>query len=190
MRAAVLKTASLSDGFTGLRSGFRSETGRVHSRHDAGAERLQVLLDKAGTQVHVDLYQRRITNRLEAVDLARLDDKDISSATLEGLAVDRPHSASFANELDLVIGMAMGTRPGAGLPVEQEHRNTGVTLYRADKLMRTTNKRKVLLPHVEHSCHPPGRWMSVAGVRLRECDLWARGRRVHFHEQGCRESWE
>ena len=41
-------------------------------------EQLQVLLDKVGTEVNIELYQRRITNRLEAVDLAGLDDKDIA----------------------------------------------------------------------------------------------------------------
>jgi hypothetical protein len=37
--------------------------------------------------VNIELYQRRITNRLEAVDLAGLDDKDIAGAALEGFAV-------------------------------------------------------------------------------------------------------
>jgi hypothetical protein len=47
----------------------------IHRWQDAVAERLWVLLDEAGTQVR--LYQRRITNRFEAVYLAHLDDKDI-----------------------------------------------------------------------------------------------------------------
>jgi hypothetical protein len=106
--------------------------------------------------VDIELYQRRIANRLEAVDPARLDDKDVSRAALEGPAVDRPHPAAFANELDLVIRMAMRTRSGPALPMEQKHRNTGVTLLRSDKLMRTANKRKVLLPYVVHPHHPPG----------------------------------
>jgi hypothetical protein len=37
--------------------------------------------------MNIVLYQRRITNRLEAVDLAGLDDKDIAGAALEGFAV-------------------------------------------------------------------------------------------------------
>jgi hypothetical protein len=47
----------------------------------------------------VELYQRRIADRLEAVDLAGLDDKDVSSAALEGLAVDCPRSTALAGEL-------------------------------------------------------------------------------------------
>jgi hypothetical protein len=44
-------------------------------------------LDKVGTEVNIELYQRRITNRLEAVDLAGLDDKEIAGPVLEGFAV-------------------------------------------------------------------------------------------------------
>jgi len=35
-------------------------------------------LDEAGTEVDVELYQRRIANRFEVVDLAGLDDKNVS----------------------------------------------------------------------------------------------------------------
>ena len=48
---------------------------------------LQVLLDEARTEVNVELHQRRITNRLEAMNLTGLNHKDISRAALEGLAV-------------------------------------------------------------------------------------------------------
>jgi hypothetical protein len=44
-------------------------------------------LDETWTQVDLKLYERRIANRLEAVDLARLDDKDVPSAALEGLTL-------------------------------------------------------------------------------------------------------
>lgn len=64
---------------------------------------LQVLLDEAGIDVNVELYQRRITNRLEAVDLTGLNDKDISRAALKRFAVDCRHSPAFTDELDLVI---------------------------------------------------------------------------------------
>ena len=65
---------------------YREPRGAVPSQPTT----LQVLLDEARTEVHVELHQRRITNRLEAVDLTGLDDKDISGAALEGLAVDGP----------------------------------------------------------------------------------------------------
>jgi len=101
--------------------------------------------------VDVELYQRRIANRLEAVDLAGLDDKDVSSTALERVAVDRPRSTALTDELDLVIRMPMRTRSRAGLAIEQEHRNSGVALLSTDKLIRTTNERQVLLTHVMHA---------------------------------------
>jgi hypothetical protein len=132
--------------------------------------------------MYVELYQGRIANCLEAVDLARLDYKDVSSAALEGLAVDCPNTAAFANELDFVIGMAMRTRSGPRLPMEQEHRNTGVTLLRPDKLMRTTNKRKVLLPYVVHVVILLEDWMNLAAVRLR--NLLFRKRELEQNHDG------
>ena len=80
---------------------------------------LKILLDEARTDVNVELYQWRITNRLKAVDLAGLDDKDVSSAALEGLAAHGPHPPAFTDELDLVIRMLLGnalTQPPASVP--------------------------------------------------------------------------
>jgi hypothetical protein len=96
---------------------------------------LKVLLDKAGAEVNVELDEWGITNHLKTVDLTSLDDKNVSSAALEGLAAYRPHSTAFTNELDLVIRMPVRTRPRSGLTVEQEHRNSGVALLSSDKLM-------------------------------------------------------
>jgi hypothetical protein len=113
-------------------------------------------LDEAGAEVDVDLDQGGIANRFEAVDLAGLDYKDVSGAALEGFSIDGPDSAAFTDELDLVIRMSMRTRSRTGLALEQEHRNTGVTLLSSDKLMGTTNKWQVLLADVMHRCSSPG----------------------------------
>ena len=51
---------------------------------------LQVFLNEAWTEVHVELDQWRIADRFEAVNLARLNDKDVASAALKGPAVYRP----------------------------------------------------------------------------------------------------
>lgn len=118
-------------------------------------EPLQVLLDEAGIQVNVDLDQRRIANGLEAVNLASLDDKDVSCATLERLAVDRPDSTAFTDELDLVVRMPVRTWPRTRLAMEQEHRHAGVALLGSDKLMRTTNKGQVVLAYMMHLSSPP-----------------------------------
>src|SRR5712671_5883121 len=114
-------------------------------------QQLQVLLNEARAKVDVDLHQRRITHRLETVNFAGLNDKDVSRSAFKRLAVDRPRSPALADKLDFVIGMPMRPRPRTGLAIEHEHRNTGVALLRSDKLMRTTNKRQVLLTHVMHA---------------------------------------
>jgi hypothetical protein len=52
------------------------------------------------------------------VDLARLDDKDVPSHSLEYLAIDRPHSTTFTDELDPIIRVSMWPRPCAGFALE------------------------------------------------------------------------
>lgn len=54
--------------------------GRVEPLRFSRPATLQVLLDEAGAEVNVELHQRRIPNRLEAMNLAGLDDKDVSRA--------------------------------------------------------------------------------------------------------------
>src|ERR1700731_3074234 len=142
-----------------------------------GVSALQVLLDEAWTEVNVDLYQRRVPNGLEAMDLAGLNDKDISRAALEGLAVDRPQSPPFTDELNLVIRVPVRPRSRTRLPMEQEQRNAGVALLSSNKLMRTANKRQILLAHVMHPLPPSyPDWMSVATIRFRGELRTARGR--------------
>ena len=82
--------------------------------------------------------------------LAGLDHKNIYRTAFERLSVHRPHSSSFSDELDLIVRMPMRPRTGSRLPMEQEHRNIGSALFRSNKLMRTTDKRQLLLPHVVH----------------------------------------
>src|SRR5579872_2915994 len=120
------------------------------------AIRLQIFLNEAGTEVNIQLYQRRIADRLEAVNLTRLDYKNVSGAALEGFAVDRPHPTAFTDELNLVIRMAMRSRSRACLPVEQEHGDTGLSVFGSDKLMRTANEWQILLPYVMHPCYASG----------------------------------
>src|SRR4051794_6067369 len=97
--------------------------------------RLKILLDEPGTQVYVELHQRRIADGFEAVDLARLDHEDISRTALESLVADHPHAAAFADELNLVIRMTMRRGSRSRFAMEQEHRNPSVSLFNAAKLV-------------------------------------------------------
>jgi hypothetical protein len=61
--------------------------------------------------MHIDLYQRRVTDAVEPVDLSGLDYQDVTGTGLEFLAVDGPEPSAFSHELDFVIRMAV--RPGS-----------------------------------------------------------------------------
>src|SRR5262249_55435282 len=74
----------------------------LHSRRSA-----QILLYEAWAQVHVELDQRRIANAAEAVNLAGLDDENVTRSGLEFLAVHGPEPATLPDELDFVIRIPM-----------------------------------------------------------------------------------
>ena len=71
----------------------------------------------------IDLYQRRIANHLETVNLTGLDREDVSGLTIQSLSIHSPHSTPFADELNLVVRIPM-PRPGPGLPMEKKYGNT------------------------------------------------------------------
>jgi hypothetical protein len=108
-------------------------------------------LNESGTQVDVELYQRGIANGLEAVNFAGFDDEYVTGAAFEGLTIHRPYAATLADKLDLVVRMAMWTRTGTGLTVEEKYGDIRLPLIGPNKLMRATHKRQRFLPHVMHS---------------------------------------
>ena len=57
--------------------------------------------------MHIDLHQWRLADALEAVNLAGLDDKDVTRSRFEFLTVHFPRPAPFAHELNLVVRMAV-----------------------------------------------------------------------------------
>lgn len=64
--------------------------------------------------MHVHLHQVRVTDALEAVDLAGFGDENVARPRLGFLPVDGVQPASLSDELNLVVRMAMraGTFPG------------------------------------------------------------------------------
>jgi len=101
----------------------------------------------------VDVYldQRLLSDALKAVDLAGLDDQDVSGTRLELLSIHDIMAPALSQELDLVVRVAMGTRPPARQSPEQEHRNVDVSLLRADELVGTTLEGKILLTNPMHA---------------------------------------
>jgi hypothetical protein len=123
----------------------------AYPKSDFAAKPLgQVLLNEPGTEVDVQLNQRLVPDALKAVDLAGLDDQDVSGPRLELLPIDDIAAPPFSDELNLIIGMAMGTGSPAGQSPEQEHRDVDVALVRSDELVRATLEGEILLPNAMH----------------------------------------
>jgi hypothetical protein len=102
--------------------------------------------------VHVYLDQRLVSDALKAVDLAGLDHQDVSRARLELLPIHDVATATFSQELDLVVGMTMGAGPAAGERPEQEDRDVDVALVRSDELVRAALEGEILLANPIHAC--------------------------------------
>ena len=110
----------------------------------------QILLHKPRTQVYVHLKQGLLADALEAVDFSRLDDQDVSRAGLEFLPVHDVTSPVLSQELDFVVGMAVGTRSAAWQRSEKKHRDVDAALIGADELVRAALKRQILLTNAIH----------------------------------------
>jgi len=85
--------------------------------------------------MNVHLDKRAIPDDFEAVNLARLDDENVPSATFKRLSVHRPYSAAFPDKLDLIVGMPMRPRPLARQRAEQKRANAHVSLLGPDEFV-------------------------------------------------------
>jgi hypothetical protein len=101
--------------------------------------------------VNVYLDQRLVTDAMKAVDLAGLDHQDVSGTRLELLSIHDIVAPAFSQELDLVIGMAMGPGTAAGQGPEQEYRDVDVALVRSDELVRAALEGEILLANAMHA---------------------------------------
>src|SRR5215471_16982252 len=98
----------------------------------------------------VELHQRFIADRGEAVHLAGFDHEHVSGTRLEGLALDRPTAAASLNELDLVVRMSV--RPGAatGVATEQEHGGAYVAVVGAYEPVCAPTEGQLVLSESKH----------------------------------------
>jgi hypothetical protein len=117
---------------------------------DAKSALGQVLLDEPGTEMDIDLNERRVASATEAMDLAGLDDQNVTCAGFEFLTVDDPKTTTFPHELDFIVGMTMrpGTMPREG--TEEEHGDIHVAVIGPNELVRAAHKRQVLLTDAVH----------------------------------------
>src|SRR5579871_2882077 len=104
-------------------AGFRREpVAFFHRRLPA-----QILLYESRAEMNVHLDERAIPDGFEAVNLARFDNENVSSATFKRLSVHGPYPAAFPDKLDLIVGMPMRPGPLARRPVEQKHADAHVS---------------------------------------------------------------
>jgi hypothetical protein len=59
--------------------------------------------------MYVALYERNVADVQEAMNLARLDNQNVSWASLMVLSIDGPASTALSHECHFIIGMTMPT---------------------------------------------------------------------------------
>jgi hypothetical protein len=110
----------------------------------------------------VELDEWRVANAAEAMYLSSLDDKDVTRAGLEFLAVDGPEAAALPHELDLIVGMSVGPGTASGKGAEEEHGDVHVAVIGPDELVRAAPKWQVLLADAVHPADTPlWRWVTT-----------------------------
>ena len=83
----------------------------------------------------VELDERLIADRAEAVHFAGLDHENVTGARLECLSFHSPASTPGLNELDLVVRMTVRPWTSAGHTPEQEYRRADVAMVAAHEPM-------------------------------------------------------
>jgi hypothetical protein len=136
-------------------------------------------------EMYINLDEGRVANAAEAMDLPRLDDKNVTSTGFEFLSVDGPEAPAFPDELDFIIRMTMGPGATPGERAEQEGGDVDVAVLGPDEVVRATLKRQVLLADTVHpTCAPLEGYGKAASGRPRNVSqpLAIAHRTVHFGE--------
>src|SRR5688572_26568035 len=82
----------------------------------------EILLDERRAQMYVQLYQRNVANRGEAVNFAGADHQHVARAGFERDAIDRPAATTALDELNLIVRVPVRARSTPWGPVEEIHR--------------------------------------------------------------------
>ncbi len=118
--------------------------------------------------MYIHLDERRVANAAEAMDLPRLDDKNVTSAGFEFLSVDGPEAPAFPDELDFIVRMTMGPGTTPGERAEEKCGDVDVAVLGPDEVMRAALKRQVLLADTVHpTCAPLEGYRKAASRRPR-----------------------
>jgi hypothetical protein len=91
--------------------------------------------------VDINLDQRGVANAAEAMDLPRLDDKNVTGAGLEFLPIDRPEAPPFPDKLDFIVRMTMGPGATPREGAEEKGGDIDVAVLSPNELVRAPLKR-------------------------------------------------
>ena len=83
----------------------------------------------------IELNEGLVSNRLEAVNLARFDHEDITGPRFEFLAVDIVGTATRLNELDFIVWMSVRSRTATCLSIKQKNADVHIAVVSADKIV-------------------------------------------------------
>lgn len=83
----------------------------------------------------IELHQRLITDRDEAMHLTCFDHEHVAGSCLERLTLDRPTAAAGLNELDFIVRMPMRSRPAPGLAAEEKNGDADIPVIRSHELV-------------------------------------------------------
>jgi hypothetical protein len=111
----------------------------------------QVLLNETGTEMYIDLNERRLADAAEAMDLPGLDDKNVTGPGFEFLPVDGPEAPALPDELDFIIRVAMGPGTTPGESAKKEYGDIDVAVLGSDEVVRAALKWQILLADTVHT---------------------------------------
>jgi hypothetical protein len=113
--------------------------------------------------MYINLDEGRVANAAEAMDLAGLDDKNVTSTGFEFLPADGPEAAAFPDELDLIVRVTMGPGTPTGEGAEEEDGDLDVAVLGSDEVVRAPLKWQVLLTDTVHPAWAPYPRVSAVG---------------------------
>jgi len=98
----------------------------------------------------VELHERLIADRGEAVHFAGFDHEHVTGGRLECLTLDRPTAAARLNELDLVVRMPVRSGAAARFPAEQEHGSAHIAVVSAHEPVCASTEGQLVLSESKH----------------------------------------
>ncbi|HEY9516477.1 MAG TPA: hypothetical protein VIQ74_12425 [Gemmatimonadaceae bacterium] len=96
---------------------------------------LEIFLDERRAEVDVQLHEWSITDASKTMYLTRLDHQYVAGAGLEFFTVHGPAPAPFADELHLVVRMAMRPRAASRKAMKKKYGDANISVVSTDEIV-------------------------------------------------------